>query len=463
MTAASVTSPETRAPAFDRKLLAPMMLGASLNPINTSIIAVALAPISVALGVPASQTAWLVSALYLATSIGQPLVGRLVDSFGPRPLFVVGSALTIAAGLLGLFAPNLGVLVAARVVLGFGTCAGYPAAMYLIRSEAQRTGQTSPAGVLTTLAVTTQTIAVIGPTLGGLLIHLGGWRATFALNVPLGLASLALGWFALPRSTVLDDEPRERARLDYAGIVFFAATLVSLLLYLMSPSVRNTWLLGITALAAVGFTVRELRTAEPFLDVRVFAGNAPLLATYARTLVAYTVSYAFVYGFTQWMEDGRGLSASTAGLVLMPCFAVGVLVSTATGRNPLIRGKLVVGAIAQVVACVLLLFVGAASGIWLLVLIAVVLGVPQGLVSLANQNALYHQADPQRMGASAGLLRTFGYLGAIVASAASGACFGQRADTNGLHSLAVLMLIAASIFVVLTVLDRSLARVGRSS
>jgi sugar phosphate permease len=92
-----------------------------------------------------------------------------------------------------------------------------------------------------------------------------------------------------------------------------------------------------------------------------------------------------------------------------------------------------------------------------------VLGVPQGLVSLANQNALYHQADPERMGASAGLLRTFGYLGAIVASAASGACFGQRADTSGLHSLAVLMLIAAVIFVVLTVLDRSLARVGRSS
>jgi MFS family permease len=390
-------------------------------------------------------------------------VGRLVDSFGPRRLFLVGSGLTIAAGLIGLFAPNLGVLVAARVVLGFGTCAGYPAAMYLIRSEAQRTGQTSPAGVLTTLAVTTQTIAVIGPTLGGLLIHLGGWRATFALNVPLGLASLALGWFALPRSTVLDDEPRERARIDYAGIVFFAATLVSLLLFLMTPSVHTAWLLGVTVLAAVGFTVRELRTAEPFLDVRVFAGNAPLLATYARTLVAYTVSYAFVYGFTQWMEDGRGLTASTAGLVLMPCFAVGVLVSTATGRNPRIRGKLMVGAISQVVACVLLLFVGATSGVWLLVLIAVVLGVPQGLVSLANQNALYHQADPERMGASAGLLRTFGYLGAIVASAASGACFGQHADTSGLHSLAVLMLVAAAIFVVLTVLDRSLTRVGRSA
>jgi MFS family permease len=68
---------------FDRRLLAPMMVGAIFNPVNSSIIAVALAPIGVAFGAPVSQTAWLISALYLATSVGQPLVGRLVDMFGP--------------------------------------------------------------------------------------------------------------------------------------------------------------------------------------------------------------------------------------------------------------------------------------------------------------------------------------------------------------------------------------------
>ena len=59
------------------------------------------------------------------------------------------------------------------------------------------------------------------------------------------------------------------------------------------------------------------------------------------------------------------------------------------------------------------------------------IGVPQGLISLANQNALYHQADPARIGASAGLLRTFIYLGAIVASAANAAAFRHGADTAG--------------------------------
>ena len=148
---------------FDRKLIAPMILGSILNPINSSIIAVSLIPIGRAFGAPPAQTAWLISALYLATSVGQPVVGRLVDIYGPRKLFLIGTTLTGLAGVLGTLSPNLGVLIVARVILGFGTCAGYPASMYLLRTESERTGRTSPAGILTMLAVANQTISVIGP------------------------------------------------------------------------------------------------------------------------------------------------------------------------------------------------------------------------------------------------------------------------------------------------------------
>jgi MFS family permease len=445
--------------AFDRRLLAPMMLGAILNPVNSSIIAVALVPIAAAFGAPASQTAWLISALYLATSIGQPLVGRLVDMFGPKRLFLAGAALTAVAGVVGSAAPDIWVLVAARVILGFGTCAGYPAAMYLIRSEADRTGLRSPAGVLTLLSITTQTIAVIGPTLGGLLIAVGGWRSTLAVNVPLGLAALLLGWLFLPARTTVTGPA---ARVDWPGIGLFAGTLLSLLLVLMQPGAGLLWLLAVTVACGAGFAVRELRCADPFIDVRVFSGNVPLLVTYARTAVAYTVSYTFLYGYSQWLEDGRGLSATVAGIVLLPAFGVGIVVAAITGRRPGVRGKLVVGAIGQLAACALLLVLGHGSPLWLLVLVTVILGVPQGLVSLANQNALYHQARPELMGASSGLLRTFMYLGAMIASSATGAFFGADATTGGLHELAVFVLACAAIFLVVTVVDRSLATVGRT-
>lgn len=447
---------------FDRRLLAPMMLGSALNPINSSIISVSLVPIGAAFGAPPSRTAWLISALYLATSIGQPVVGRLIDLFGPRRLFLAGTALTGVAGVVGMLAPGLGVLIAARVLLGFGTCSGYPAAMYLIRSEARRTGQESPAGVLTALAVTTQTIAVIGPSLGGLLIGVGGWRATLAVNIPLALAGLYLGVRRLPATPAArrgaDRHPV--TALDLPGMALFATALVCLLLFLMNPGGGHWYLPVLTVAAAAAFTWRELRTRQPFIDLRVLGGNLPLLATYARALLAYIVSYAFLYGYTQWMEEGRGLSASQAGLVQLPLFATALVVSTLTGRHQAIRGKLLVGAVGQTAACSLLLALHADSALWLLLGVAVVLGVPQGLNSLALQNSVFHQADPDRMGSSAGLLRTFGYLGAIVASAADGAFFGPRADTGGLHELAWLLLAVSVLFLGVTVADRSLRRVG---
>ena len=457
MTAAAVS-----AARFDRRLLAPMILGSILNPINSSIIAVALVPIAVAFGAPAAETAWLVSALYVATAIGQPLVGRLVDTFGPRRLFLVGTTLTGVAGLLGLLAPSIAVLVAARVVLGFGTCSGYPASMVLIRREARRTGQDSPAGVLTALAIATQTVAVVGPTLGGVLVDLGGWRATFAINVPLAVAGVLLGVLVLPKDEPVPGALRRLARLDWAGVALYAATLVALLLFLMAPHVATLWLLGVAVVAAAGFAWRELRAADPFVDVRVFAGNRPILATYARSTLAATVSYGYLYGFTQWLEDGRGLSASAAGLVLLATFLVGILMSVTTGRRPEVWAKLLVGGLVQVLVCAALLVVTGDVPIWSLVVLAALLGIPQGSLNLAIQNALYHQADPERVGASAGLLRTFMYLGAIVSSSASAGFFGQRADTHGLHELAVFMLCACVLLVLLTVFDRSLRGIGRT-
>jgi MFS family permease len=442
--------------AFDRRLLLPLVLGAALNPINSSIIAVSLVPIGRAFGAPSSDTAWLVSALYLATATGQPVVGRLVDRHGPRPLLLLGSTLNRNAGLIGALAPSLGVLIGARVLLGFGTCAGYPAAMALIRRESERTGEDRPAAVLTVLTVSSQTVVVVGPTLGGLLIGAGGWRTTLAINVPVALVALVAGWLRLPRAT--PSQPGARSPVDAAGIALFAATLSALLLFLMLPAVAHLWLLGLAAVLAAAFVARERRVADPFVDLRALRANGPLTRTYARTFLAATVSYAVLYGVGQWLQDGRGLSATAAGLVLTPLALAGLAVSALTGSRPEIRGKLVVGSWAQLVGCALLLLLGTASPMLALIGVAVVFGVPQGLLNLANQNAVYHQADPERLGASAGLLRTCTYLGAIASATGAATFFGTRADTAGLHQLALALLACSALLLLLTFADRDLSR-----
>lgn len=442
---------------FDRRLIVPMILGSILNPVNSSMLAVALIPIGRAFGAAPSQTAWLVSGLYLATAVGQPVIGRLVDAFGPRPLYLLGTALVGVAGVLGVWAPTLGVLVVSRVLLGFGTSAAYPASMSLLRSEADRTGMTSPSGILAALSISNQVISVIGPTLGGLLIAAGGWHLIFAINVPLSAACLVLGAMRLPRRGRVTDAQR----IDVLGMLLFASMLTAFLLFLMNPGIGHLYLVAAALVAAGLFSGRELRAPQPFIDLRVLSGNAPLLATYGRQVLAYTTSYAFLYGFTQWLEEGRSLSASGAGVALLPMSAMAIVVTAVTGRNAQVRAKLVVGSMVQVAGSAGLLLLGSGTAIWTIVLVAAVIGIPQGLIGLANQNALYAQADPERMGSSAGLLRTFMYLGALLASAANAAFYRDGATTGGLHELAGLLITVAVLLLVVTTLDRSLSRVGR--
>jgi len=465
-TAASTSredSPAASGQDFDRRLTPPLVLGTLLNPINSSMIAVTLVPIGIAFGAAPSTTLWLVSALYLATAVGQPAFGRLVDRHGSRPVYLAGTALVGLAGLLGTLAPSIGLLVLARVLLGLGTCAAYPAAMSLIRSEAARTGRSTPGGILTALAVAAQASAAIGPTLGGLLVGAGGWRTVFAVNIPLSLACLVLGHLRLPRTPAGGDRQADRppTALDVLGMVLFTGTVTAALLFLMAPSAAHWYLLLVAALLAAALAARELRTADPFIDLRMLGANRPLLLTYVRQILYSTVTYSMLYGFTQWLEQGRGLSESGSGLIMLPLSLSAIGVATLTGRRKEIRGKLVVGSSVAAVAAAMLTLLRSGSPIWMLIVVAVLSGLPQGLNGLANQNALYRQAPAERMGTASGLLRTFQYGGAMIASAAIAGVFPHRATTHGLHLLALAMLVCTGLLLAITLLDPSLRRTAR--
>jgi hypothetical protein len=243
----------------------------------------------------------------------------------------------------------------------------------------------------------------------------------------------------------------------------FAVLLVSFMAFLMSPRPTRWWLPALAAVAAAGFARRELRTAAPFIDLRVLGGNVPLLATYLRQLLGYTTAYAFMYGYTQWLEEGRGLRASTAGLVLLPLSASALAVSGLTGRREAVRAKLLVGGGVQIAGCAALLLLHSGSPVWLLLAVGVGMGIPQGLIGLATQNALYRQSAPQRIASAAGLLRTFSYLGALGASAATAAFFAHGADTAGLHELALFMGAGSVLLVLVTLFDRSLSTLTPSA
>ena len=279
------------------------------------------------------------------------------------------------------------------------------------------------------------------------------WRATLTVNLPLSVAAFTLGALRFPRGGSVADGG---VSLDIPGIALFSGTLLCLLVPVMDPGSGRALLTLPGLLLGLLFVRWERAAAHPFIDVRVLSGNGPLVATYLRQWLNNIVSYSFIYAYTQWLEQGRGVSASEAGTLLMPMFLTSLLVTAVMGRRKAVRRKLSIGSAAQLAAALLLLRLDATSPVWLLVVVGVVVGIPQGLNSLANQTALYYQADPARIGASAGLLRTFMYLGAIVASAANASAFRSGATTSGLHDLAWLLVGVAVGFVLLVRTDRSL-------
>jgi MFS family permease len=447
------TGARDREVGFGPRFVAAVSIGSMLNPINSSIIAIALVSIGHAFGVGAASTTWLVSALYLATAIGQPTMGRLADRLGPRRVYLAGSGLVAAGGLIGAVGVSLSMLVAARIVIGLGTSAAYPAAMAMVRRQSERLRREAPGSVLGALAIAGQATMAVGPPLGGLLITLGGWRLTFLINLPLALIGAILALIWLPR----DEPPSTRAgSLDPGGLALFASMLTGLLIFVMNLTHPRWWLLGVTV-ALLAVLIRwELREHAPFVDIRMLAHNRALTTTYLRYGVTMLITYCFIYGWTLWLEQAAGKSASATGLLMMPSFVVAAAVSALASRRRRVRGPLMIGTIALTAGSVSLTLLSGSASLGILVAVSLVFGVQNGLTVVTNQAAMYAQAPPEQTGTAAGLMRTFMYIGAIFSASLISLTFGQWGVDVGLHRLALILTAASVTLLIATTFDRSL-------
>ncbi|MFI9834538.1 MFS transporter [Streptomyces sp. NPDC051913] len=426
------------------------MLGSSLNPINSSIIATSLIAIGNTFHAGAASTIWLVSALYLASAIGQPTMGRLAERLGPRRVFVAGLSLVGIGGALGTVAPNLPTLVAARVILGIGTSAGYPTAMVIVRRWAAEHPSAKPGGTLGALAIAAQVTSALGLPLGGLLAAAAGWRVTFFVNVPLVLLGVVMTLAWVPRDPPRAEGSAPPAPLDLPGMVLFSGTIASLLFFLDDLH-HPRWPLGaLTLLLLTALILFERKADDPFVDVRMLAANKALSATYLRVCLTFLLNYCILYGLTQWLQETRGLSAIGVGLLILPMSVFAALISLPFARRNLVRPALYCTAAAAVVGPACLLLFTSTTPVWALVLITMVFGIVSGLGVIGNQAALYQQAPAEAVGVAAGLMRTFTYLGAVLSSSLISLSFGDRATDSGLHTITYALLGLGAVLLAIT-------------
>ena len=445
---------------FGWRFTGPLLMGSTLNPINSSMIATALVGIGVDFHRGPAQTTILISVLYLCSAVAQPTMGKLATVFGPRRVFASGLVVLLIAGVIGAAAPAFWCLMLSRALIGIGTSAAYPTAMALVRSRADSFGTGVPSRVLGGFSIAAQVIAVIGLPLGGVLTGVFGWRAVFFVNIPIALITLVWALRSIPR-----DGPMHVGGfgglvrvVDVVGVALFAVTVIATLEFLAGLGAPKWWLLAVIVAAGLLLVLWELRAAQPLIDVRMLAANSPLVRTYLRQMLAGLGSYTAMYGISQWMEQSAGYSAAQVGLILIPYSALSVVCARVNSTHGWVRIPLILTGFCFVGAGVTAVAIHHSSGLWVLLAMTFLFGVANGLSGYANQATLYTQSPPESIGVASGLYRTFMYFGAIFSSSLIGIAFGARATDGGLHIAGWAVVVIGAALIAMTVADRRIPR-----
>jgi predicted MFS family arabinose efflux permease len=458
-----MTENDTSRKPFGWRFTAPLLLGSTLNPINTSMLATALVGIGTDFHESPGTTASLVSILYLFSAVSQPTMGKLSTVFGPRRIFLTGVGILLVGGIVGAAAPSFGFLLLSRALIGIGTAACYPTAMSLVRKRANRLGTGVPSRVLGNFSIAGQATVVVGLPLGGILTGAFGWRALFAVNIPLAVISIVLTLVGVAKDQPVtrDGLGRVLVSIDIPGIVLFAGTITSLLVFLSDLKSPVWWLLAIAVVVGVALVIWERRASSPLIDIRMLVARRPLQRTYLRQILISLGTYMMLYGASQWMEQSRGLSASVVGLVLIPLSILSVIVARFVSSREWVRWPLILSGVALLAAAGVILTIDRHSSILVLIGMSLLVGLTNGLGGFANQAALYVQSPAEEIAVGAGLLRTSTNLAAIFSSSVIGIAFGAVATDGGLHTIAWVLGGVGVALVLLTALDRRIPTLAK--
>ncbi len=423
-----------------------LSLGTALNPLNSSMIAVALVVLRADFGLDVAAVTWVVTSFYLASAAGQPVMGRLADRFGPRRMFMLGMALVAVTCALAPFAPNFALLCVARAVMALGTATAYPSAVVMVGAIAHR-ANVEPARPLGILQMANTSAAAVGPVVGGLLVGFVGWEALFLINIPLALAALLIVRQAAPA-----DKARERGSVaellrdsDIPGILGFVTALLLVMMAALNvlPGYR-WWMLGAGTAVAALFAWRELRFARPFLDLRLLGRNRPLMLIYLAFAVFSSVYYFVFFGLPQLLQEAGGYEPGVVGLLMLPLAAMSVLATPwavkAMGRFG-VRRVLIAGVMLLTAAAALMWLLTGTLAIPLVVVLTALMGIPYGTVGIATNQGMFVSIRPQERGVAAGIYQTCRYVGAITATVMIGVFAGGGVDQESWARMVLAMLV----------------------
>jgi EmrB/QacA subfamily drug resistance transporter len=397
-----------------------------MAPFDASVVNLALPAITRSLGATFVDLI-LISTVYLVVIASfQTTFGRLGDRSGMKRVFVLGVVVFTAGSFLAGLSPGIPELLSFRIVQGVGAAMMSAIAGALVVAAFPAAERGRALGINLGAVYTGLTA---GPLVGGVLVELFGWRSIFYVNVPIGIITTILAYLYLKEENV----PRSNTRFDFPGVITLTLFLVTLLLSLSGLGLPSWGLVALIFTCLVsfgGFIVLERRPGiTPLIDLRLFTQNRPFAAGNATALMNYATSSGALLIMSLYLQEIRGYSPLTAGLILLLQPIVMVITAPISGTlsdrvSPGILSA--IGMAVRVVAFLLLSLLGVSSSgafIWVPLMLV---GLGHALFSSPNTNSVMSSVPRDQIGLASGTLGTVrsaaqsigvAILGGVVASA----------------------------------------------
>ena len=413
-------------------IFAGLMAGLFLAALDQTIVATALPTIVGELG-GLDYYSWVVTAYLLSSTVCTPLYGKFSDMYGRRAVLQTAVVVFLAGSVLAGVAQTMPQLVTFRGIQGMGA-AGLMTMTFAVIGDVVSPRQRGR--YIGLLAGVWAFASVIGPLIGGFLVDHASWRWVFLINVPIGLAALAVisGVLHLPMV-------RRSHRIDVEGAVLLVIGVTCLLLSLVwggteypwsSPMIIGLALSGVVAIVA--FVMWEAGwAAEPILPMRLFANSIFSLSS-AMGFVTGAALFGAVIFLPLFLQVAAGLSATNSGLLLLPLTAGIVTASVGSGRIISHTGRYrawpIGGLALATVGMALLSVMQADTPLVITALYMVVLGLGVGAVMQVTLLVVQNAVDHRELGVATSAVQFFRQMGGAFGVAAFGAIMNARLETD---------------------------------
>jgi EmrB/QacA subfamily drug resistance transporter len=412
-------------------------LGFFMTLLDLTIVNIAIPDMLQQLHASLDDILWVINAYALVLAVLLITAGRLGDMFGQRTMFIAGIVVFTLASMACGLSPNAATLIAFRAVQGLGAAMLMPQTLAILTMVFPPERRGAAFGVWGAVA---GVATIAGPTLGGLLVSAFDWRWIFFVNLPIGVAVIALA-FALVPGLHTD----RKHKLDISGVILASLALLAIC-YGLVEGQRYEWstitsfisiplILGVGVVLLAIFLIVQWRKqdAEPLIPFSLFSSRNFSLMNWVSCTVAIGMMGIFL-PFTIYLQSVLGFSALKAGLVMAPASLVSMFLAPLAGRmSDRIGGKfiLLTGLTFFAVGMGWMALIATPNSAWYDFLPGlVVAGIGIGCTFAPMTTLAMRDVNYQMAGAASGVLNTTRQFGSVIGTAAIGALLQNRLATE---------------------------------